>query len=553
MTTFSDRSPVRVGQAQGIALSGVTGTPVTVECDISRGLPGMSIVGLGDTAVVQARDRVRSAMINSGLDWPKSRVVMSLSPASVPKRGAGFDLPMVLAILDAQGAVPPDELRSTVVVGELGLDGSVRPVDGVLPMLIAAEEAGFRRAAVPVGNASEGARAAQATGMDVVGLAHLGELLPWMRGGYAHDLESCLPEQACGPAASGAVEGTVPGAEGTDGADLADVCGQDEARRGLEIAAAGGHHLWLSGPPGTGKSMLAERLPGILPPLAQSEQLETAAVHSVAGARQRLEQVWLGQRPFVAPHHSVTRAALAGGGAGRIRPGAVSIAHNGVLFIDEAPEVSSGTLELLRTPMETGHIDIVRHHGTVRFPSRFQLVLASNPCPCGAAEPVDCRCRGGVRDRYLHRLSGPLLDRVDLAVRTRAGQGESLISSGAGSADVSPPESSAQVRERVTEARERAVHRWRTWRSNAAAPGPALRRHHPADDAGMVMLQEKLRSGVVSQRGVDRTLRVAWTMTDLAGGQRPGMGEVLDALELFTGCVDLAGDGTSGSPKWNKG
>lgn len=547
--TFSDRSPVRVGQAQGIALNGVTGTPVTVECDISRGLPGMSIVGLGDTAVVQARDRVRSAMINSGLDWPKSRVVMSLSPASVPKRGAGFDLPMVLAILDAQGAVPSQELRSTVVVGELGLDGSVRPVDGVLPMLVAAEGAGFRRAAVPVGNAAEAARAAQATGLDVVGLAHLGELLPWIRGGPAHDLASCLSDNAGGPVVPGAGQGS----EAAGGADLADVCGQDEARRGLEIAAAGGHHLWLAGPPGTGKSMLAERLPGILPPLAQSEQLETAAVHSVAGARQRLEQVWLGQRPFVAPHHSVTRAALAGGGAGRIRPGAVSIAHNGVLFIDEAPEVSAGTLELLRTPMETGHIDIVRHHGTVRFPSRFQLVLASNPCPCGAAEPVDCRCRGGVRDRYLQRLSGPLLDRVDLAVRTRAGQGESLIGSGAGTAGTQLPESSAQVRERVVEARDRAVHRWRTWRSNAAAPGPALRRHHSADDAGMVMLQEKLRTGVVSQRGVDRTLRVAWTMTDLAGGGRPGMGEVMDALELFTGCVDIAGDGGSGGGNWSKG
>lgn len=285
--------------------------------------------------------------------------------------------------------------------------------------------------------------------------------------------------------------------------------------------------------------MLAERLPGILPPLREDEQLETAAVHSVAGARDRLEQVWRGDRPFVAPHHSVTRAALTGGGSGRIRPGAVSIAHNGVLFIDEAPEVATGTLELLRTPMETGRIDVARHHGTVRFPARFQLVLASNPCPCGAAEPVDCRCRGGVRDRYLHRLSGPLLDRVDLSVRTWTDPTSGLIPVD-GVASVAG-ESSARVRDRVIEARDRSVHRWKRWASNAAVPGPILRREHPADDAGMALLQEKLRVGVVSHRGVDRTLRVAWTMADLSGDARPGTSQVLDALELYTSPVDRVG------------
>jgi magnesium chelatase family protein len=528
VTTFSDRSPVRVGQARGIALTGVSGTPVMVECDISRGLPGMSIVGLGDTAVVQARDRVRSAMINSGLDWPKSRVVMSLSPASVPKRGSGFDLPMVQAILTAQGMVPLGDPRSTVVVGELGLDGTVRPVDGVLPMLLAADRAGFRWAAVPRANGVEASRAARVTGLEVVGLSHLSELVPWLRG-EVPDGQGCAPEPGETPDPTDPV---------TPRPDLSEVCGQPEARRGLEIAAAGGHHLWLSGPPGSGKSMLAERLPGILPPLQEGEQLESAAVHSVAGARGELEAVWRGERPFVAPHHSVTRAALTGGGAGRIRPGAVSIAHNGVLFIDEAPEVAAGTLELLRTPMESGRIEVARHHGTVSFPARFQLVLASNPCPCGAAEPVDCRCRGGVRDRYLQRLSGPLLDRVDLTVRTWVEPTGGLVP-GAGTA-VSAPESSAQVRGRVVEARLRALHRWRHWTSNAAVPGPFLRRDYPADDAGMAVLQEKLRTGTVSHRGVDRTLRVAWTMADLAGAPRPGTSAVLDALEMYTGAVDRA-------------
>ncbi|WP_420099910.1 YifB family Mg chelatase-like AAA ATPase [Corynebacterium sp.] len=532
MTTFSDRSPVRVGQARGMALNGVSGTPVTVECDISRGLPGMSIVGLGDTAVVQARDRVRSAMINSALDWPKSRVVMSLSPASVPKRGSGFDLPMVLAILAAQGAVPAEEARSTLVVGELGLDGTVRPVDGVLPMLLGAHGAGFRRAAVPRSNGAEAARAARATGLEIVGLGHLRELVPWLRGEPVGSIGTGTQD---GAGAGGLQDSLQTGPE----PDLAEVCGQQEARRGLEIAAAGGHHLWLSGPPGSGKSMLAERLPGILPALREDEQLETAAVQSVAGARDRLERVWNGERPFVAPHHSVTRAALTGGGSGRIRPGAVSLAHNGVLFIDEAPEVASGTLELLRTPMETGRIDVVRHHGTVRFPARFQLVLASNPCPCGAAEAVDCRCRGGVRDRYLQRLSGPLLDRVDLSVRTRAELTAALVPSGV--ADLSPGESSAEVRDRVVEARGRSMHRWGRWGSNAAVPGPYLRREYPADDAGMAILQEKLRAGAVSHRGVDRTLRVAWTMADLSGVGRPDTSAVLDALEMYTGSVDRGG------------
>lgn len=536
MTAVGDRSPVRIGQACGIALTGVTGTPVTVECDISRGLPGMSIVGLGDTAVVQARDRVRSAVINSGLDWPKSRVVVSLSPASVPKKGAGFDLPMVLAILVAQGRVTRKSVDGTVVIGELGLDGTVRPVDGVLPMLVSAYRAGYRRAAVPRDNAEEAARAVRATGMELIGLHHLRELLPWLTGtGSPRTISGTVDPVDSGDTADSSHLPDLP--------DLADIVGQEDARRGLEVAAAGGHHLWMSGPPGTGKSMLAERLPGILPPLNDTEQLETAAVHSVAGERARMARVWTGQRPYIAPHHSVSRAALTGGGSGRIRPGAVSIAHNGVLFIDEAPEVAPGILDLLRTPMETGTIDVVRHHGTVSFPSRFQLVLASNPCPCGASDPLDCRCRGGVRDRYLQRLSGPLLDRIDLAVQTRTEPDAVLTTSRAThhadrTAGCPGDDTSAAVGQRVARARDRAVQRWVTWASNAAVPGTVLRRDHPADDAGMVMLQEKLRLGELSHRGVDRTLRVAWTLADLQGRQRPGVAEVMDALELYTGAVD---------------
>ncbi|MDN6619805.1 MAG: ATP-binding protein, partial [Corynebacterium variabile] len=272
MVTVSNRSPVRVGQARSVGLDGLTGIPVTVDCDISRGLPGMNIVGLGDAAVVQARDRVRSAVINSGLQWPKSRVVVSLSPASVPKTGSGFDLPMVLAILAAQGTVHPDDLADAAVVGELGLDGTVRGVPGVLPMVLAAREAGVGRLAVPLDNLAEAARV---PGIRVSGLSHLGQLTDWAVG---QETGATAPEP---PTTSGA---TAP--------DLCEVTGQPVARRALETAAAGGHHLWLSGAPGTGKSMLAERLPGILPPLVDEEQLEAAAVHSVAAEKGDLAGIW---------------------------------------------------------------------------------------------------------------------------------------------------------------------------------------------------------------------------------------------------------------------
>jgi magnesium chelatase family protein len=286
VVTVSDRSPVRVGQARGMCLVGVDGVPVTVECDISRGLPGMSIGGLGDTAVNQARDRVRSAMINSGLAWPKSRVVMSLSPAALPKSGSGFDLPMVLAVLSAQGMVaggaPGADPTATVVIGELGLTGEVRPVPGVLPMLLAARGAGAVRAAVPAGNAAEAARV---DGMDITGLDHLDQLLPWAHGALDAPVAD-LAGAAGEPVA--ATPSRVP--------DLSEVSGQPAARRALEVAAAGGHHLWLTGPPGSGKSMLAERLPGILPPLTDAERTETAAVHSVAAEQGNLPAVWSGRR-----------------------------------------------------------------------------------------------------------------------------------------------------------------------------------------------------------------------------------------------------------------
>lgn len=517
-----------VGYSYAMALEGLEGLAIRVECDLGLGLPGISVIGMGDAAVIQARDRVRAALNNSGLQWPGQKVVMSLSPAGVPKHGAGYDLAMVCAMLVAKSgsAGMQERLKSTILVGELGLDGRVRSVPGVLPSAVAAGRRGFTAMVVPEADFAEAVRVSElvdgvriwvaSTLLDVVNWLRTGEgLLEARQFAELMDADSDVSHHAL-----------------DDSLDLADVVSQPEARRALEVAAAGRHNLMLTGPPGTGKSMLAARLPGILPDLSNHELLESAALHSVAGGNSQIHSIFRGARPFIAPHHTVTQAGLIGGGA-RPKPGAVSLAHHGVLFLDEIAEVSRPVLDTLRVPMESHVVELTRQQRTLRFPAKFQLVCAANPCPCGAEFDAQCVCASGTRARYQAKLSGPLRDRIDIFARTRSNRLASLNSGG--------EETSAQVRQRVAEADERARRRWAgvdkegtyAHASNASIPGKVIRTHTPAEDEGMWALQDLLRRGELSQRGVDRALRVSWTLTDLAGKARPGAAEVLDAVELY--------------------
>lgn len=492
-----------LGRAHSVAVSGVDGQLVEIEAYLGRGLPGVHLVGLPDTALQESRDRVRAAIANSGENWPSRRITLALSPATLPKGGSTYDLALACAVLRAAGELPAHTLQTTVLLGELALDGRIRAVRGTLPALLAARAAGWTCAVVPAAVLAE---AGLVEGIAVLGAHTLREVLGWLRG----------TQQLCSPGPT-----VVP--EQHFLTDLDEVVGQPEARWALEVAAAGAHHLLFTGPPGTGKTMLAQRLPGLLPPLGEQEALEVTAIHSVAGLLST-EQPLITRPVFVAPHHTSSVSALVGGGSGMARPGAVSHAHRGVLFLDECPEFNSRALEALRTPLEDGEVRIARRDGVARYPARFQLVLAANPCPCAPARELDCVCPPTVRRRYLGRLSGPLLDRVDIRVRMRSLASCALTDESA--------ESSAAVRQRVAAARAAAALRWdrHGWRTNADVPGPALRQHFRLSPAALAPLERALRTGVITARGADRALRVSWTIADLSGAGQPGPAEVGAAL-----------------------
>lgn len=500
--------------AWSVALVGLQGRIVEVEADVGAGLPRTVLVGLPDTSLYEARDRCKAAVGNSGQSWPQSLLTINLSPATLPKTGSHYDLAIVAAILAAGKVLRPEGLLNTVLLGELGLDGRVRPVRGILPATLAAAQAGFTRAIVPYRQAGE---AHLVEGIEVFGVASLGQLVALLNDEPVPFVE---PIDVAGEVLQ----------DSTRQLDLADVLGQPDAKFALEVAAAGRHHIFFHGPPGVGKTMLAERLPGLLPDLEVHEALEVSAVHSLAGFN--LSDGLLTRPPYADPHHSASVASIVGGGSRVAKPGAISCAHRGVLFLDEAPEFSARVLDALRTPLESGVITLGRSEVQARYPARFQLVLAANPCPCGqAATPgARCTCPPMTIRRYADKISGPVRDRIDIQQAFRPTRKALLRSA------LQHVESTATVAGRVLEARARAARRLLEsgWQTNGEVSGPFLRTHLPLPE-GLGIVEDAMSRGQLSPRGVDKVLRVAWTLADLAERDRPGRDQVAVALAMRRG------------------
>ena len=493
---------------QSLGLHGVSGYPVSAECALSGGLPAFDVVGLPDAAVKESRERVRSAIKASGFDFPVSRITVNLAPADRKKIGTVYDLPILVGILAAGGQLPLSGAADSAFVGELSLSGLLRPVSGILPMALAAGKAGFARIFVPADNAPE---ATLAQGIEVIPVSTVQELASHLRG------EKIIP-----PA-----QPWTPIKTTASGPDFSEVKGQEEAKRALEIAAAGGHHVLMTGSPGSGKSMMAKRLPSILPDMTREEALASTEIYSVMGLTSR-EHPMVTRRPFRSPHHTVSTAGMAGGGS-NLRPGEIALAHNGVLFLDELPEFSPEVLEVLRQPLEDGQTQITRVSGSVTYPSRFMLVCAMNPCKCGwYGHPSGrCTCTESAVHRYLSRLSGPMLDRIDICVDVPALEYDELAG------NTAPAESSAEIRARVNAARAAQTARF-------GSDGPSCNAHMgpkelkdfcQLDEACQNLIRDAYEKLGLTARSYDRILRVARTIADLDGSETIQLPHLAEALQ----------------------
>lgn len=504
-----------LAKALSISLFGLQGRLIEVEADISATLPGFQLVGLPDASLQEASARVRAAIVNTGLVWPNRKITVNLSPASVPKSGSGFDLAIAAAILAANGVIAGDRLSERVLLGELTLDGAIRGIRGVLPAVQAAKALGVNKFVVPASNLAE---AQLVEGVEVAAVTSLADFAAQL--GVEGELRT--PGVPVESVEQSPVEPV------RDVTCMSEVLGQDSVVRAAAIAAVGGHHMMLVGPPGAGKTMIAERLPGILPLTAVEAAIELAAVKSLLGLAPQTSN----EPPFLAPHHSISSTGLIGGGTNVPRPGLISQAHGGVLFLDEAPEFSPHALDSLREPLESGEIAIARTGGVARFPARFQLVMAANPCPCGhrGVSGKDCTCNSAAQRRYEGRLSGPLLDRIDIRLRvqpaTKAAKKRSETELGRAS--------SVQLRERIASARERTAARLAgtPWTLNSQVSGAYLRRLNRENPKATQVLELALSRGSISMRGFDRCLRIAWSIADYEGLERLTASVVGEAMFL---------------------